>query len=134
MPVGNALRQFVKIVVDEAARNPKFAEELESAFAAATLRQSASSKDAPERLDGDVKRPRGRRNKAVLDPVHLARDGEERLRTALEKLNVDELKDIVAEFGMDPRRKVMRWKTREKIVEEIVRVSTGRSRKGESFL
>lgn len=134
MPIGDALRQFVKIVVDEAARNPKFAEELESAFTSAALRQSISSEDVAERLGGDVKRPRGRRNKAVLDPVYLARDGEERLRTELKNLTVDELKDIVAEFGMDPRRKVMRWKTREKIVEEIVRVSTGRSRKGESFL
>ena len=133
MPVGDALRQFVKIVVDEAARNPKFAEELESAFAAAALRQSASSEGPAEMLDRDVKKPRGRRNKAVLDPVHLARDGEERLRTELENLTVDELKDIVAEFGMDPRRKVMKWKTRENIVEEIVRVSKYRSRKGESF-
>ena len=134
MAIGDALRQFVKIVADEAARNPKFAEELETAFTAVTARQSTSSEYPAEGLGDDVKRHRGRRNKAVLDPVRLARDGEERLRAALEKLTVDELKDIVAEFGMDPRRKVMRWKTREKIVEEIVRISTNRSRKGESFL
>lgn len=134
MAIGDALRQFVKIVVDEAARNPKFAEELETALTAVTAGQSASSEYPAEGLVDDVKRHRGRRNKAVLDPVRLARSGEERLRMEIKNLTVDQLKDIVAEFGMDPRRKVMRWKTREKIVEEIVRVSKDRSRKGKSFL
>ena len=74
-----------------------------------------------------------RRAPAVLDPVALAAEGESLLRKELSALSLDELKDIVAEHGMDPGKLVMKWKTPEKIIDKIVELSLSRARKGDAF-
>jgi hypothetical protein len=75
-----------------------------------------------------------RRAPAVLDPVQLARQGEPALRTGLSKLKLEQLKDIVADYGMDSGKLVLKWKTPERIIDRIVEVSLSRIRKGEGFL
>ncbi len=110
------LTKVVKVVSDEAERNPEFAKRLE------------------ESLNRDHKRKRrNRRAPAVLDPVALAAEGEDGLRSQLARLNLDQLKDIVAEYGMDPKKLVMRWKRPERVINVIVESSLGRARKGDAF-
>jgi hypothetical protein len=52
-----------------------------------------------------------RRTPAVLDPIDAARQGEEALRQRLAALSLEQLKDVVADYGMDPGKLVMKWKT-----------------------
>jgi hypothetical protein len=49
-------------------------------------------------------------------------------------LNLEQLKDIVADFGMDPGKLVRKWKTPDRVIDKIVEVSMGRVKKGEGFL
>ncbi len=70
----------------------------------------------------------------MLDPIELARHGDAVLRARLAELNLEQLKDIVADYGMDTGRLVLKWKTPERIINRIVEVSIGRARKGEGFL
>jgi hypothetical protein len=70
----------------------------------------------------------------VVDPVELAREGEKALREKLATLTVDQLKDVVAGYGMDPGKLVMKWKTADRVIERIIEVSLGRVKKGEGFL
>ena len=127
------LRNLVKVVSDEAERNPEFAEQLWDVLI------SAKSKGCPKRdrivkesgLRG--KRPANRRPPAVLDPIKLAEQGEEALRTRLSLLTLDQLKDIVADYGMDQKRLVMRWKRPDRVIDKIVEVSVSRARKGDAF-
>ena len=122
MTVSSTLRKLLDVILEEAGRNPAFSERL-----GAVLNPS-----------GDLTRPSSgrstaRRTMAVLDPIELARIGEGELRTRLSALNLEQLRDVVAQYGMDPRRLVMKWKDEARVRERIVEVAIQRSRKGEVF-
>jgi hypothetical protein len=105
--------------------------------------------DLEPRLDGDpvlaqrvfdalkkaAQPPRSsnRRAKAVLDPGAVYRQDPAALRPALGALSLDQLKDVVSQFAMDPRRLAMRWKTEERLIELIVTVTEQRAAKGNAF-
>ena len=132
MSIKKVLRDLAIAVADEAAQNPEFARKLTEILEPVS---SPSSRRAT--LGGSAtthqRKPRHRRAPAVLDPVALAKDGEELLRSQLASLNIEQLRDIVAEHGMDQGRLVMRWKTAARVIEKIVEISTGRARKGDAF-
>lgn len=69
----------------------------------------------------------------MLDPVAVVKDGEDALRSQLASLDLERLRDIVAEHGMDQGRLVMRWKTQARVIDKIVEISIGRARKGDAF-
>lgn len=117
------LNELVRAVVDEAERNPEFARRIEEAL---------GIQEKPKKPI--VSRAAHRRTPAVLDPVELARQGEAALRARLAALDLEQLKDVVADYGMDPGKLVLKWKTTDRIIDRIVEVSIGRARKGEGFL
>lgn len=92
---------------------------------------------ALEDLDGEGRRPGsrgGRRAPGVIDPFAGFRaGGEEALRGKLEDLDVEQLKDIVAEHGMDQARLAMKWKTPARLVDLIVSTVRDRLKKGNAF-
>jgi hypothetical protein len=63
----------------------------------------------------------------------LAAGGRDNLRNALAPLDLERLKDIVAQFGMDPSKLVMKWKDRDRVAEHIVETSITRATKGDAF-
>ena len=69
----------------------------------------------------------------MLDPLQLFSDGEDRLREGLADLSSEQLKDIVAEHGMDARKLAMRWKSRDRLEELIVTTVQARLTKGSAF-
>jgi hypothetical protein len=98
MKLKRALQDFMKVVIEEANRNPEFARQLEVAL-------GLSAK--PGKEDGG--RGARRRAGAVLDPISLAREGEDVPRSKLEPLTIEQLKGLlVAEYGMDPGKLVMK--------------------------
>lgn len=123
MNVKRTLNELVRTVVDEAERNPEFARRIEEALGL----QVKPKKPA-------LTRASHRRTPAALDPIELARRGEAELRVRLSELNLEQLKDIVADYGMDPGKLVLKWKAADRIIDRIVEVSIGRARKGEGFL
>jgi hypothetical protein len=118
------LQRLVSVVVEEAERNSEFAQRVESALSLGT----------PTASTGKTERGGNRRNPAILDPVELARQSEEALRQSLAPLNLEQLKDIIADYGMDPGKLAMKWKTPKRIIDRIVEVSLGRAAKGDVFL
>ena len=76
----------------------------------------------------------GRRLPGALDPYAILREsGSHGLEAALKALDIDQLKDIVAEHGMDPARLVMKWRKTDRIVEHIISFVASRDRKGDVF-
>ena len=133
MSVNSRLQNFVKVVSDEADRNPDFAERLRKALDSSPAPRGKSIR-RPVRDAGSIsRRPANRRSPAVLDPVMIAQRGEDPLRKSLESLALEQLKDIVADYGMDQRRLVMKWKTPARVIDHIVEVSVSRARKGDAF-
>src|SRR5262249_17432711 len=88
---------------------------------------------------GDSPEPPGpfgrkhRRTPAVLDPFEEYKKGEAVLRERLTALNLDQLRDIVAQYGMDRSKLAMKWKDQGRLLDLIVSTVTSRSEKGHAF-
>lgn len=123
MELKRTLNELVRAIVGEAERNPDFAEKVGQAL-------GLKEKIPKEK----VIRGAHRRAPATLDPVELVRQGESILRERLNELNIEQLKDIVADYGMDQGKLVLKWKTPDRVIDRIVEVSLSRVKKGEGFL
>lgn len=136
MTIKRILSSFMREVLAEMERNPEFAHKLEDAL-------NLSKVTSPKEKIGELGRPAmggvgprraaNRRAEAVLDPVQVARTGEEHLRHMLSPLSLTQLLDIVAEFGMDTGKLVMKWKDPERVIDRIVEIAMARSQKGDAF-
>ena len=127
MTVRNRLARLLSVITEEAARNAEFAARLEEA-----LDDGPAVRGARKATGGGARRG-GRRTRAVLDPIAVAQKGETRLRDDLDKLDRERLLDVVAEYGMDPGKLVMKWKDRDRVIERIVEIALARSTKGDAF-
>ncbi len=123
MRLKKTLNDLVRAIVEETEKNSEFSKRIEEAL--------GLKEKAPKPVGS---RATHRRAPSVLDPVELARRGEPTLRASLAQLNLEQLKDIVADYGMDPGKLVLKWKTTDRIINRIVEVSIGRAKKGEGFL
>ena len=134
MKLRNTLNRIVRVLIEEAERNPGFDAALKDAIGSDLDKSKAPQKANSDKVDeGVVKRGKNRRAAASLDPVQLVRDGEAALRNALEGLSLEQLRDIVAEYGMDPGRLVMKWNTPERVIDRVVEMAVARAQKGSAF-
>ncbi|MEV6287905.1 hypothetical protein [Kribbella sp. NPDC051770] len=118
------LTRLFTAVALEASRGPRFANSLSKA-----LRGPASPSSSAR-----TRRPQNRRNPGPFDPfVSYANGGEIHLRTLLGALDLEALRDIVAEHGMDTDRLAMKWKDPDRVIERIVERVVDRSTKGAAF-
>lgn len=126
MKLRQALSSLTRVIADEAERNSRFRHELEAALGLQVdIERAKKATGASAR--------RGRRTPALFDPVELARVGEAALRARLSALNIEQLKDVVAQYGMDPGKLVMKWQDATRIADRIVEISLARSTKGDAF-
>lgn len=134
MSLRNTLNRLMRVVIEEAERNPDFEAALNDALGSTpSKRRPARPEGLGHVEDGETKRGKNRRAPAALDPVQIVRDGEPALRIALEKLSLEQLRDIVAEYGMDPGRLVMKWNATERVIDRIVEMAIARAHKGNAF-
>lgn len=114
------LEAAFRVVLEEARSNGQFRSRLKAALA---LHHAEPTKR------------RNRRAPASLDPFEVfSSEGETGLRAALQKLDIELLKDIVAEFSMDRDRLAMKWKTPGRLIDRIVETVVARDKKGDAFL
>ncbi|UPG66344.1 MULTISPECIES: hypothetical protein [Gordonia] len=119
--LAKCLARLTEAVATEAMRSPRFA----TAIAGALV--------SDEELVNPSKRI-GRRSPGVLNPFEVYADsGELGLRSQLGALKLDELRDIVAEHGMDHDRLAMKWKTPSRVIDRIVEKVSSRTAKGSAF-
>jgi hypothetical protein len=115
------LATVVKAVADEATRTPRFANAL------------AAPLHPPSSRPSSVKRS-ARRKPGVIDPFAVYNDtGEEGLRLRLSELGLEDLRDLIAEHGMDHDRLAMKWKDPGRVIDRIVEKVAARSAKGSAF-
>lgn len=114
-----ALHSVLDAVVDEAENNEDFASKLERAFTG-----NPSSKIKKERVR--------RRQKPVLIPLDMIEDMNA-LDAKLHTLSVDQLKDIVSVYSMDPSRRALQWRKPDRLIALILEVSQKRLAKGNAF-
>ncbi len=117
-----ALAELISAVANEATRTPRFANALTVAIASSVNGGGTRFKRT------------GRRAPGALDPfaVH-AESGEAGLRNRLRELDLDQLRDIVAEHGMDHDRLAMKWKAPDRVIDRIIEKVAARAAKGSAF-
>jgi hypothetical protein len=133
MNLKKTLGALVAVVLEEAGRNPDFKERIEAVLQPPASRSETGPKPRGGGAEQGEHRKGGRRASAVLDPIDLIREGELVLRARLADLDLERLLDVVAQFGMDPGKLVMKWKDRERVIDRIVEVASARATKGDSF-
>lgn len=116
------LRVVFKAIVEEARQNPDFARRLETAL---------GPTEAPAGPAAGARRHR--RPPAPFDPYSIYEHGEGELRRRLEALDLEELKNMVAEHGMDASKLALKWKSPDRLIELIVVGVAARSHKGDAF-
>ena len=129
MNLRKTLSQLVTVITDEAAKNESFRANLERALGMNSGKVDRVQSPTPI----GKARKGGRRTPAVFDPVELAKKGEDALRTELATLNLEQLRDIVAQYGMDPGKLVMKWKDTQRVIDRIVELALARATKGDAF-
>jgi hypothetical protein len=146
------LTAIMRVVIEEAERNPEFEARLVDAMKATANTPNGKGRKAGGAKEGRgqgkiedepipglgsqpsvARRPSNRRPAAVLNPIKLARRGEQLLRGALAYLTLEQLLDIVADYGMDTGKLVIKWRSPARIIDRIVEVSIARAQKGDAF-
>lgn len=124
------LKQLFNAVMDEIKQNEDFACKIEQILnvEAAVLKSKATSRKA-----SGTARSSNRRDPAVLDPVALIIEDENLLIEKLKELDAKQLKDIIADYGMDPSKLAMRWRNQERLINHIVDTARRRASKGDAF-
>lgn len=112
-------KEISKLIANEISNNEEFALKMANTLSGEPA-TTASKK-------------RGRRSPAKLDPFHLLELGEDTLSKELQQLNIEELKDIVSEYGMDTSRLALKWKDRERLESLIIEATKRKSSRGEAF-
>lgn len=135
------LANLATVVAEEASRNSGFRARLSDVLIArpqnapATVSREAVTVDRPASAAAAKPQPkRGRRAPGPWDPyVVYAEVGETGLTERLNALELEQLRDIVAEHGMNHDGKAMRWKTADRVVGRIVERVVDRAGKGDAF-
>lgn len=122
MKLRTKLLGLAKAIADAAERDTELAEQLDAIFEGKAKPEPRSSA-----------RPKNRRAPAIIDPVAIAREGEDALRARLEPLTLEQLRDIVADYRMDPGKLVMKWKDASRVRDRIVETSLSQASKGDAF-
>lgn len=126
----NILKQLVDVVIEETERNDDFAHKIEQILSGEVV--IVKKKNTGQKVQ-DVRRPSNRRDPAVLDPVSLISENEYLLVEKLQNLTDKQLKDIIADYGMDTSKLAMKWKNRERLINHIVATAQRRATKGDAF-
>lgn len=118
------LARIISAVADEAIRTSRFSTALQRAL---TAEVHLSAPGSPVRRSG-------RRAPGALDPFAVfGEQGEGGLRARLAELDLEQLRDIIAEYGMDHDRLAMKWKDPSRVIDRIVEKVGSRTAKGSAF-
>lgn len=131
------LTRLFAILLKATQQNPGLHQEIEALFTDSTSESSPVNRDHTQRRSvqqiSKAKRPKNRRSAAAFDPFVAYEESPAGLSERLSQLDIEKLRDMVAEFGMDPSKLVIKWKSPQRIIEHIVETVQTRLKKGDAF-
>ncbi|PAZ13542.1 hypothetical protein CLM62_24115 [Streptomyces sp. SA15] len=124
--LAGTLARVLGVVASEAARTSRFSKALNKALASPEPPTASRSTERPRRPS--------RRAPGVIEPFAIfAESGEAGLRSRLKELNLEQLRDVIAEHGMDHDRLAMKWKDPQRVIDRVVERVESRVMKGSAF-
>jgi hypothetical protein len=141
--LAGVLAHLMAVVAEEALQNAGFGARLNEALVvdrgpkkavAPTGVRPAAVAPAPRDPGAKPRPKRGRRAPGPWDPYSVyAEVGEAGLREQLSRLELEQLRDIIAEHSMNNDGLAMRWTKADRVVGRIVDRVVDRSAKGDAF-
>lgn len=113
-------KKISKVIQDEMTENEEFAKKMEEVL----IPEMPTTEEKPKK--------KSKRNPAKIHPIRLWEEGEEKLRAELAKLDVEELKDVIVEYGWNERG-LMNIKKREKLEAVILERAKRIATRGDAF-
>lgn len=127
------LERLFAEILSEARTRPQFEARLAKVFASMDALSSVVAQ-RPQDVEEVPSSPRRhRRAAAVIDVLSIFENGEDQLRAQLGKLTLNQLRDIVAEHGMDSNKLALKWRSRTRVEDLIVTTVRERMAKGSVF-
>jgi hypothetical protein len=115
------LEKLLQVLRDEARRSSEFAGRLQEVLA---------PPPPPPEPDPPLELPKPKRRKALVDPFAVYETGwEAMLRQELGRLSVDQLRDVVVAYELDPGDRSERLKSEDELSEWIVKAVMNRAEK-----
>lgn len=131
------------VIAEEALNNAEFRSRLNEVFTddvekltgvASRKKPVTPARRAPKGAAAKATPKRRRRAPGPWDPYDVyAEVGEDGLRDRLSQLELEQLRDIVAEHGMNTDGLAMRWTKVDRVVGRIVERVVDRAAKGDAF-
>jgi hypothetical protein len=115
-------------ITDEISNNDEFAKRMGSIFEDNLVKGKSKAE-----IDMTKPKRSNRREPSKVDPFILLEQGVDAFKGALELLDIEELKDVIAEHGMDSAKLAMKWKDRNRLINHIIDTTQRRSSRGEAF-
>lgn len=135
--LADLLAGLATVVVSEARENPVFRARLNDVLGNGRIQVDDASyvpPAPPARMPAKARPKRGRRAPGPWDPYAVYADvGEAGLRSRLSELELEQLRDIVAEHGMNNDGLAMRWTKADRVIGRIVERVVDRAAKGDAF-
>ena len=141
--LANVLAALAAVVAEEALQNPGFGARLSEVFdsgrghLAADASHMIAATTVASASGGVHMKPRAKRARRApgpWDPFAVYADvGEAGLREQLSRLELEQLRDIIAEHGMNTDGLAMRWTKPDRVVSRIVDRVVDRAAKGDAF-
>ena len=117
--------KLLKDILGELMKEVRSNKELKDRITCLIEKQAGGSGTQPKRSR--------RRKPGPFDPMEAFRQRPDDLRKRLMDLDLEQLKDIVAEHGMDRAKLAMKWKSKDRLVDLIMTTVKSRATKGDAF-
>lgn len=141
--LANVLADLTAAVAEEALQNTGFRARLSEALVIDRNKQSVgtppedratSAAPALQGVTGKARPKSGRRAPGPWDPYDVyAEVGEAGLRDRLGRLELEQLRDMIAEHRMNTDGLALRWKKVDRVIGRIVERVVDRAAKGDAF-
>ncbi len=126
MDMDKLIKEFYEVIIEESKKNKEFSNRLQKVLLdnVKTEKNKGKTKGKKNLLsEKDI----------LINPYELLLEGKEVLVNKLKEVELQDLKNIVNYYSMDPSKSFKRWRKRERFINLILEVSALRTNKGNAF-
>lgn len=126
MDMEKLLKDFCEVIIEEINKNEEFSNKVKKILV-------ENIKIEKDKLKTKKKKKVLSEKDILINPYKILLEGTEFLENKLSKLELQDLKNIVEYYSMDPSKSFKRWRKKERFINLILEVSILRANKGNAF-
>ena len=126
MDMEKLLKDFCEVIIEEINKNEEFSNKVKKILV-------ENIKIEKDKLKTKKKKKVLSQKDILINPYEILLEGTEVLENKISKLELQDLKNIVEYYSMDPSKSFKRWRKKERFINLILEVSILRANKGNAF-